>query len=362
MTGIDLQRIQSAELVLACADLTEALEFYVEQLGFRLDAIFPADTPRIAIISGYGIQIRLDRDADTATGVIRLSCPDEPQPPGSVDIVEERVSPDGTRIHLTRVDPPLEPSQLAPAIIVQRADEGSWRTGRAGMQYRDLIPDRLGGRYIFSHIRIPNGGPVPDYVHHHHVEFQMIYCYRGWVRVVYEDQGPAFQMKPGDCVLQPPHIRHRVLESSDGMEVIEIACPAEHQTLVDHDMALPTPSIRPDRNFDGQLFVFHQSVNSAWKPGPYDGFESTDTRVRTATGGLASVRVLRSTGDRNACVVNPDSECLFSFVLDGSAKLDCGIDQRWDLSSGDAFVIPAGVASSLTGFSTDFELLQVSLN
>jgi quercetin dioxygenase-like cupin family protein len=41
----------------------------------------------------------------------------------------------------------------------------------------------------------------------------MIYCHRGWVRVVYEDQGEPFVMHPGDCVLQPPGIRHRVLEA-----------------------------------------------------------------------------------------------------------------------------------------------------
>src|SRR4029077_7974649 len=121
----------------------EALQFYVEQLGFRLDAIFPADAPRVAMISGYGIRIRLDRDADTAPGIIRLSCNDERPRQGSADIVAERVSPDGTRIHFARLDSPLQLPPLAPAIIVQRADERSWRTGRAGMQYRDLIPDRL---------------------------------------------------------------------------------------------------------------------------------------------------------------------------------------------------------------------------
>ena len=30
------------------------------------------------------------------------------------------------------------------------------------MHYRDLIPSRLGGSIIASHIRIPDGGPVPD--------------------------------------------------------------------------------------------------------------------------------------------------------------------------------------------------------
>ena len=52
------------------------------------------------------------------------------------------------------------------------------------------IPDRLGGSAIIaSHIRIPEGGPVGDSVHFHRVGFQLIFCYKGWVEVVYEDQG-----------------------------------------------------------------------------------------------------------------------------------------------------------------------------
>ena len=30
----------------------------------------------------------------------------------------------------------------------------------------------------------------------------MIFVRAGWVRVVYEDAGPSFVMRPGDCVLQ----------------------------------------------------------------------------------------------------------------------------------------------------------------
>ena len=41
-----------------------------------------------------------------------------------------------------------------------------WVIGRAGMRYRDLIPGRLGGSIIASHIRIPDAGPVPDYALH----------------------------------------------------------------------------------------------------------------------------------------------------------------------------------------------------
>ena len=84
----------------------------------------------------------------------------------------------------------------------------------------------------------------------------MIFCYKGWVKVVYEDQGPQFVMNSGDCVLQPPHIRHQVLECSDGLEALEVSCPAEHETYTAHLLELPNSKTDPSRNFSGQRFLF----------------------------------------------------------------------------------------------------------
>ena len=152
-------------------------------------------------------------------------------------------------------------------------DSESWVIGRAGMHYRDLLPDRLGGAIIASHIRIAEAGPVADMVHFHTVGFQLIFCHRGWVRLVYEDQGPPFVLGAGDCVIQPPEIRHRVLEASAGVEVIEIGVPAEHLTSVDHEMELPTPHFRPDRDFQGTKFVLHREAEATWEPWRIPGFE-----------------------------------------------------------------------------------------
>ena len=87
-------------------------------------------------------------------------------------------------------------------------------------EYRDLVPDRLGGAMIASHIRIADPGPVPDMVHYHKVGFQLIFCVNGWVDVVYEDQGDPIRLTAGSCFIQPPEIRHRVLYSGDDLEVI----------------------------------------------------------------------------------------------------------------------------------------------
>lgn len=130
----------------------------------------------------------------------------------------------------------------------------------------------------------------------------MIFCYRGWVKVVYEDQGEPFILQAGDCVLQPPEIRHRVLESSPGLEVIEIGCPAEHATLAEQVITLPTPQFLPDRDFAGQLFVRHQAESATWLPWRYDGFEYRDLWYRR--GDIWASRCARSSA--NHCGPNSD--------------------------------------------------------
>src|SRR4029077_12944614 len=135
------------------------------------------------------------------------------------------------------------------------------------------------------------GGPVADWVHYHRVALQLIYVRRGWVRVVYEDQGEPFVMNSGDLVLQPPGIRHRVLESSPGLEVIEITAPALHETLADHDLTLPAARVDRDRLFGGQRFLRHVAADAPWTA--FHGSEAQQTAMREASGGLAEVRTLR---------------------------------------------------------------------
>ena len=355
--------IRAGEIVLPAAKLDETLAFFTERLGFRVAAVFPAEAPSVVVICGYGLRVRLERKAAGAPGVLRLLCDDPSALEGGA---LELVAPNGTRVELAAWIAPLQVPPLRPSFVLTRKGEGSgWGTGRAGMRYRDLIPDRQGGRFIASHIRIPEGGPVPDYVHRHRVRFQLIYCYRGSVRVVYEDQGPAFVLEAGDSVLQPPEIRHRVLESSPGLEVIEVSCPAEHETLADLELELPTPVARPERDFGGQRFVRHQASRAAWTPWRVPGFEARDLGIAAATGGLAGAQVVkwrgRASGRSGADqpLSAHDAELLFTFVLEGGATLDCGGRER--VSAGDSFVMPAGRMHALRECSSDLELLEVAL-
>jgi quercetin dioxygenase-like cupin family protein len=302
--------LSTSEVV--CSDLPAKIEEFREE-GFRLDLIYPADDPCTAELSRGGETVRL------------TTRPGAERPPRKL--------------------PPFEPQ-----FVLTRA-AGNAGAGRAGMLYRDVIPGRLGARYIASHITIPKGGPVADWVHFHHVALQLIHVRRGWVRVVYEDQGEPFVMNAGDLVLQPRGIRHRVLESSPGLEVVEVSCPAVHETFADHELELPN-AVPTQRNFGNQRFLWHVAAKIPWSG--FAGGEAQETEVAEATGGLAEVRTIRG----NVQVPAHDGELVFGFVLDGSGTLDYRGGQP--LASGDAFVIPPGEAWGMSGSSDDFRLLHVT--
>jgi quercetin dioxygenase-like cupin family protein len=337
-----------AEMVAPCSPLAPTLAFFVERLGFRVETIFPAEEPHTASLSGHGLRLRLQPGSGDA-GMIRLAC----EHAGEV-----LTAPNGTRVELVSADPPIEIPALQPAFVITRqADGPAENVGRAGMIYRDLIPSRLGGRYIASHISIPDGGPVADWVHFHKIRFQMIFCRRGWARLVYEDQGPPFIMNAGDCVLQPSRIRHRVLETSPGFEVVEIGCPALHETLADHAMDLPTGRDLPDRDFSGQVFRHHMATRTPWT---VDGdLERQDTGLTEATNGLADAFVLRRGRGSGASPGVNRADLLFGFVLEGSALLDH--HGGHPIGPADAFVIPPGDDWGLSALSADAALLMVTV-
>ncbi len=351
--------VRAAEVELPSRDLAGDLACFTGTLGFRLDTIFPADDPAVATLSGFGLRIRLDRHAAHAPGVLRLL---SDRPDDVAGGARALTTPGGTTVHVADADPPMVRPATDHAFMVRRLVDGApWVIGRAGMRYRDLIPGRLGGSIIASHIRIPDAGPVPDMVHYHTVGFQLIYCYTGWVRLVYEDQGPPFLLAANDCVIQPPQIRHRVLESSENLQVIEIGVPAEHITTVDHEMTLPTGLVRPDREFSGQLFCRSEGSQATWTPWRVPGFEGRDTGIAAATRGVASVQVARPAGTNHGLVTSHASDILFTFVLSGSMRLLADGHGAHTISEGDAFVIPPHLPTAFEGASADLRLLEVAL-
>ena len=360
--NLQLSGIRGALVRMSCDTLEPSLSFFVQSLGFRIEAIYPADSPSTAILSGHGLSFELVSGTDDGVKSISLLC-DNPN-----DVAQgarEVIAPNGVRIQLAWADPPMQLPETQQALVINHANaEATWSVGRAGLRYRDLLPQRHGGAFIASHIRTLEGGLVPDYVHFHKIRFQMIFCRKGWVRVVYEGQGEPFLMHAGDCVLQPPMIRHRVLESSAGAEVVEIGSPAKHITIADHQMPLPNAPLPPEHDFGGQRFVFHQADKATWQPWRLPGFRVRDTGIGAATAGLAGARVVRfvKPGELSAqrSAQQHATEFCFYFVLAGQLTLSLG-DASHVLQADDSVTLPGGQRYAFTACSDDLELLEVTL-
>lgn len=345
-----------AEIRLPTQELRDDLPFYTKVLGMRLDMIYPADNPEVAVLSGHGLRVRIEKGASEPAGTLRILTEDPAQFANGARVL---TAPNGTRIEIDDLNPPLVLPSTEHAFVVRRlADQAPWVIGRAGMEYRDLIPTRLGGAMIASHIRVPDG-PVPDMVHFHKVGFQLIFCVAGWVDVLYEDQGGILRIEAGDCFIQPPGIRHKVLHS-EAVQVVEIGVPADHITEIDHEMTLPTPYLRPEREWEGQRFVHSLARDGVFAAHRLPGFEARDTQIAANTQGVAGVVVARPKGGPSPWTRH-GGDILFSFVLSGEMTLEGEGKAPYRLSAGDAFVIPPEMATRYSAVSDDLQILEVAL-
>lgn len=331
-------------VVLACRDLA-ANQAFLESLGFRLRSVFPADDPRELGLAGHGLAVLLRRSERDGGGHLRLR--------GTA--ARTVTAPNGASIDFASDAPPPPEAPVAAAFAVHRGDTATWHTGRAGMLYRDLVPGRLDGHLIASHIRIARGGPVPDYVHFHRLAAQALFVLRGEVQVVYEDQGEPFWMRAGDGVLQPPTIRHRVLACSDGFEVLEVASPAEHLTCVDDELALPTARRFAMRTFGGQRFWLHRADDAIARPAPEQGFAEVDCGIAAASDGAIGVRTLRA-ATASADAVSTSDQLRVWFATNGTAVVN---DQP--LAAGDTAVLPPHARIALAAPAADFALVEFGL-
>lgn len=101
---------------------------------------------------------------------------------------------------------------------------------RPYFEYRDLgIAAATEGAAVMHVIRARGGHQAGGEWHRHTVQMQLVYVLRGWVRFEYEGQGEV-TLRAGSCVHQPPGIRHREIEHSADLELIEIVLPANFET------------------------------------------------------------------------------------------------------------------------------------
>lgn len=331
-------------------NLDAAIDLFSQRFGFRLDGIFPADNPRRAILSHARSRVRL-HVSEEATPLKTL----EAEISGFGDIrIPDRF--------LTNLEPAPDPGRSFPnsgLVINNRTKTSNWKIGRAGMRYRDLIPGSLGGFIGASDIQIPGSGPVPDYVHYHKVRFQTLFCVKGSAKLVYEDQGRPFMFGAGDCVLQPPEIRHRVLESSGDLQVIEISGPAEHETFVEHEIELPTNTLNPKRDFKGQRFQWTRAHRSEWKS--QDRLERRGLNLAGPSGGIIDGGLIRFVTRSEDYKISAAGGVVFVYVLKGKASVSAPETVPAEICVGDAVTISIDRSLDLA-IESSTELLELRIN
>ena len=130
----------------------------------------------------------------------------------------------------------MDQAPVKQSFSICHLDERDFRTGglRAYSAYRDLgIAEATGGMVQAHVIRmIEPYRPELSVRHHHEVQFQMVYCLKGWFQTDFEGVGVR-RLEAGSCWLQPAGIRHTVVGWSPDCELLEILMPAQHQTVND---------------------------------------------------------------------------------------------------------------------------------
>jgi mannose-6-phosphate isomerase-like protein (cupin superfamily) len=138
-----------------------------------------------------------------------------------------------------RATPIAKPRKGAPrrepqSFTVSHARDGEFKADglRPYARYRDLGIAAASGGLCQAHV-IRMVPPATDEVrkrHYHETELQLIYVLKGWMKNEFEGHGEQL-MEAGSCWLQPPKIKHTVLDYSDDLEVLEIIVPADFKTV-----------------------------------------------------------------------------------------------------------------------------------
>jgi hypothetical protein len=104
---------------------------------------------------------------------------------------------------------------------------------RAYAHYRDLgvaaASHGLAQAHVIRLIGPCNPAEVSK-LHLHHVDFQMVYVLKGWIKTYLEGEGEIL-MKQGSAWTQPPRVKHMILDYSDDVELLEVILPAEFRTV-----------------------------------------------------------------------------------------------------------------------------------
>ena len=65
-----------AEIRIPTSDLRADIPFFTRTLNLRMDMIYPADDPQVAVFSGHGVRLRIETGASEAPVTLRILCDD----------------------------------------------------------------------------------------------------------------------------------------------------------------------------------------------------------------------------------------------------------------------------------------------
>lgn len=109
-------------------------------------------------------------------------------------------------------------------LLIQKVAEGAATTGRReSVEYFDLGATEATGGKLSAHFVRTNG--VQEKAtgwHYHGLDAQLIYMFRGWVDIQFED-GTTRRIDEGDFAIIPGGLRHNQIAKSTETEAIEIA-------------------------------------------------------------------------------------------------------------------------------------------
>lgn len=118
--------------------------------------------------------------------------------------------------------------------VHSESKNADWNAGlRAIFEYRDLgIRDGTDGDYVAHVIRAvgrEDGDQIHQW-HYHECDFQMVFILKG--RATFEYEGVGLRtLHEGDCINQVPGLKHREIECSEDLEMLEIVSPADFKTV-----------------------------------------------------------------------------------------------------------------------------------
>ncbi len=132
---------------------------------------------------------------------------------------------------------PIKPPKIVwkpQTFVATHLRDARFQTGlRSYAAYRDLLVEAATAGAVQAHVIRLLGKCDPKVVqipHYHGVQFQFLYMLKGWMIGEYEGQG-RIKMSAGSSWIQPPGIRHQVIDYSDGCEMLEIILPAKFDTV-----------------------------------------------------------------------------------------------------------------------------------